>query len=278
MIYYLPIGNENTASSRLRVWNIQPFIKDSAIGLPENYRKGDLLIIQKTLNIDELRKAKTQGAKVIYDIDDRYYTDKRYMEMINSADLVTVDTDEKKKELIDSVVIPDSLDWDGTIKEDYEDNGILGWTGFGNNSQYMNGLEIPEDMNLRLVTSSDWGSYYTKEAQSRPWSLAMVDKYLAECDLGVHFLPKRRFEDVKGMHKLLKNWAIGLPTYTSAMPDYIKAMKEAGLGKKYLITEGSQIKPTHNKSDINKARKYALKFKAERIAEQWKNVINKVLL
>jgi len=276
-VYFMPIGNQDTASSRLRVWNIQPFIENSVVGIPENYHKGDVLIIQKTPVIDELKKAKKQGAKVIYDIDDRYYKDQKYAEMVERADLVTVDTEEKKKEISRAFVVPDSLDWDGTKKEKYENNGIIGWTGYGNNSQYMNEVEIPKDMNLRLITSSDWGSYYTKEAQSRPWSLAMVDKYLAECDIGVHFLPKRRFEEVKGMHKLLKNWAIGLPTYTSAMPDYVKAMEEAGLGKKYIITEGNQIKQINSKSDIKKARRYAMKYEAKNIAKIWNNIINKVL-
>lgn len=287
MIYSQTWGDENTASSRLRVFNIQPHIKNYYIGSPEEtasydmsnyksgYQKGDVLIIQKVPIIDELRKAQKDGCKVIYDIDDDYIDKPEFKVMIEEADLVTVDTEEKKKLIPKAVVIPDSLDWDGTIKQKYEHKGIIGWTGYSNSAHYLDNLVVPEGMKLRLITKPDW-VYLSKrtESQCRPWSLAMVDKYLSECDLGVYFLPKERFCDVKGMHKLLKNWAIGLPTYTTSMPDYVKAMHEAGVGDKYIIKTGKEIK------DLpfdEKLRDYAFKYKPEIIKTLWENAIQKVL-
>ena len=286
-IYSQMWGDINTASSRLRVFNIQPHIKNYFIGSPEEtptydmsnyksgYKKCDVLIIQKTPMIDELRKAQKDGCKVVYDLDDYYLDRPEFKQMVEEADLVTVDTEEKKKLIPKAVVIPDSLDWDGTIKENYEHKGIIGWTGYGNNSHYLNDMIIPQGMKLRLVTSIDWLQHYKdNQAQSRPWSLEMVDKYLAECDLGVYFLPEKQFEQVKGMHKLLKNWAIGLPTYTTAMPDYVKAMNEAGVGDKYIIKTGEEIK------DIEfdpKLREYALRYSAENIAKIWQKAIEDVL-
>jgi hypothetical protein len=241
------------------------------LGSPEKYEKGDVLILQKTPMIDELRKAHAEGAKVIYDIDDFYWNKPEFKVMVDEADLITVDTEEKAKMLKGAVVIPDSLDWDGTVKEKYEHKGIIGWTGYGNNTKYMNDLIIPEGMKLRLITKSDWLQYYKDNmAQSRPWSLAMVDKYLAECDLGVYYLPEGEFEQCKGMHKLLKNWAIGLPTYTTAMPDYVKAMHEAGVGDKYIIKTGEEIKDVEFDQ---KLREYAFKYSAENIAKIWEKTI-----
>jgi hypothetical protein len=252
-IFYIPIGDDQTASSRLRVWNIQPFIENSHIGIADHYEKGDVLIIQKTPQIDELRRAKSQGARVIYDIDDYYWDNPQFMKMIDECDLVTTDT-EKKVEYLrrkwspdkEIVVIPDSLDWDGSERKDFN-KGIIGWTGYGNNSQYLNPIidKLPKEFKLRLITSVDWINYIKAPAhnvQSRPWSLQMVDKYLAECEMGIYYLPEGEFEQCKGMHKLLKNWAIGLPTYTSRMPDYVKAMKEAGVGEKYLVDDWSKLK------------------------------------
>jgi hypothetical protein len=283
MIYFLPIGDERIASSRLRVYQIQPFLEDSNIGVPDKYKKGDVLIIQKIPAIEELQKAKSKGVKVIYDIDDYYWDNPQFMKMIDEADLITTDTEKKKEMLLtkwnngkEMVVIPDSLDWDGTIKEIYEHNGIIGWTGYGNNSVYLKDIKESLPFSLRLITSPDWHNYLPDpecKIQMRPWSLDMVDKYLAECDLGIYYLPKGDFETCKGEHKLLKNWAIGLPTYTSRMPAYVEAMKEAGLGEKYLVDDWSKLKDISTKEDIKKMKEYALKFQPEEVAKLWKKLL-----
>lgn len=285
MIFFRPLADKNTASSRLRVWNIQPHIEKSVVGIADEYRKGDTLIIQKIPDINELRKAKSQGAKVIYDIDDYYWEEngvyenwKDFLQMIKECDVLTVDTEKKKemlKDIKEAIVIPDSLDWDGTKKEKYENNGIIGWTGYGNNSQYLNDIlgKLPKEYKVRLIVDNSWIQFVDPtlpNIQNRPWSLEMVDKYLAECDFGIYYLPERSFEQCKGMHKLLKNWAIGLPTYTSRMPDYVKAMKEAGVGEKYLVDDWSKLK------DIGfdeKCRDYALKFSAFEMAKLWKKIL-----
>jgi len=282
-IFFRPIGDRNTASSRLRVWNIQPHIKDSVVGIADEYRKGDVLIIQKVPDIQELRKAKSQCAKVIYDIDDLYYKENHvyenwqdYMQMIKECDVLTVDTEEKKKMIKEkeAIVIPDSLDWDGTESKGGQ-KGIIGWAGYGNNSVYLNDIidQLPKEFNLRLVTDVSWVQFIKPPAynvQNRPWSLEKVDSYLAECEMGIYYMPDREFENVKGCHKLLKNWAIGLPTYTSRIPDYVKTMKEAGVGERYLVDDWSKLK---NIGFDEKCREYALKFKAEEVAKQWKKIL-----
>jgi hypothetical protein len=187
------------------------------------------------------------------------------------------------KDIKEATVIPDSLDWDGTEKKVYRDKGnIIGWTGYGNNSQYLNDIidVIPKDFNIRLIADVSWVQYIKDPAlniQSRPWSEEMVDKYLSECDFGIYYLPEREFENCKGMHKLLKNWAIGLPTYTSRMTDYVKAMKEAGLSDKFLIDDWSKLKNVANDDDIDKAREYAFKFKPEEIAKLWQKTITNLI-
>lgn len=284
-IFFLPIGDQRTASSRLRVFQIVPHLENAQVGIPDHYEPGDTLVIQKTPQIEELRRAKKQGARVIYDIDDYYWDNPQFMKLIDESDLVTVDTQKKKEMLLkkwnpgkEIVVIPDSLDWDGTKKIEYGKGNVMGWTGYGNNSQYIN-LVIPklDKFQIRLITTVDWLNYIVGNplhVNSRPWSIEMVDKYLAECDLGFYYLPDGEFEQCKGMHKLLKNWAIGLPTYTSPMPDYVRAMKEAGVGEKYIVKsleDWGKIKVDN--SDVEKCRKYALKFNPEEIAKQWKNVL-----
>jgi hypothetical protein len=203
--------------------------------------------------------------------------------MLKECDHITVDT-EVKKEMIEKfedlkgkvTVIPDSLDWDGTKKENGEP--VIGWTGYGNNSQYLNDILPHLPFPIRLITTADWPQYIhrdkEKNVQSRPWSLEMVDKYLAECDLGIYYLPDREFEQCKGMHKLLKNWAIGIPTYTSPMPDYVKAMEEAGVGEKYLVKNIEDWKDIKFVPFDEKCREYAMQFEASKVAKQWQSILS----
>lgn len=284
MIYVLPIGDLNTASSRLRIWNIMPYI-DSTPDLPEHYEKGDVLIIQKVPDREAMRKAQNEGAKVIYDIDDLWWDKVEFYNMVQNADLVTTDTEAKKKMLGFcgnksrlAVVVPDSLDWDGVAREEQPKNGIIGWTGYGNNSVYLNDIKdkLPKEYTLRLIAPPDWWQYLKDEqaeVQCRPWSLEMVDSYLRECELSLYYLPERDFEQVKGMHKLLKSWASKVPCYTSRMPDYVKAMEEAGVGEKYLVDDWSKLK---NIGFDERCYEYALKYEAKNVAEQWKKAYESV--
>ena len=285
MIYYLPWGDDNTASSRLRVFKIGELLEDARIGTPEKYEKGDVLIIQKTPQREEMKRAQAQGAKVIYDIDDYYWDKPEFRSMMKNADVVTVDTEEKKRMLgfvgkksRGAIVIPDCLDWDGISREEQPKNGIIGWTGYGNSAVYLDKIkdELPKEYTLRLVTSPDWLKFVKDKeckVQNRVWSLEMVDKYLRECEFTIYPLPDEDFTKCKGMHKLLKSWANRIPCYTSPMPDYVKAMEEAGVGKKYLVEDWSKLK---NEGFDEKCYEYAMKFKPEVIVELWKQVIGEL--
>lgn len=275
-IIYLPWGDERQASSRLRVYKPGAHLSDSFIGNPgeTEYRKGDVLIIQKRPYFEELTKAKEQGAKVIYDIDDRYDTPE-FRQMIDNADLVTVDTEEKKKWIPKAVVIPDCLDWDGEYRTEQPQNDIIGWTGYGNGTVYLAQIKdkIPKRFTLRLITSPDWPKYIEdKEAriQTRPWSLDMVDQYLRECEFTIYPLDESEFATCKGMHKLLKSWANKIPCYTSPMPDYVKAMEEAGVGDRYIVTDWSKLE---NGGFDEQCYRYAMRYTSDRIAELWANTI-----
>lgn len=281
-IIYLPWGDENTASSRLRVFKPGAHMDDAFIGTPEEYKKGDVLIIQKTPNLDELKKAQGFGAKVIYDIDDYYWDKMQFHDMLEQCDRITVDTEEKKRmiEKFDNLkgkvtVIPDALDWDGEYRTEQPKNGVIGWVGYGNNSQYVAQVkdEIPSEYTLRLITSPDWWKYVPDpdaKVQSRPWSLDMVDHYLRECEFAICPLPKAEFEQCKGMHKLLKAWANKVPCYTSPMPDYIKAMEEAGVGDKYIVKDWTKLK---NEGFDEKCYEYAIRYTSDKVAELWVNCI-----
>lgn len=278
MIHFIPLGDRETASSRLRVHLIAPHL-GASVGIPKQYSKGDTLIIQKTPEIGELEKAHESGAKVIYDIDDYLWHLGTYKRMILEADLVTVDSQAKAENIelvtgVKAVVIPDALDWDGTVANDTEKK-VIGWTGHGNNAEYLNpiGGELSKRFTWRMITSDDVGKFINFPFSFKKWSLETVDKDLAKCEFSVYYLPDDIVGNLKGMHKLLKSWAVGIPCYTSRMPDYVKAMKEAGVGEKYLVDEWSKLE---NIGFDEKCREYALTFKSELISELWKQAIGVV--
>jgi hypothetical protein len=264
MIYFLPWGGIEMASSRLRVHNIIPYIipfLNASLNLPSAYQPNDILVIQKIPRIDELEKAKIQGAKVIYDIDDYYWDQPQYQKMIENADLVTVDTPAKAK-ILNAACIPNSLDWDGITGKQIN-NGIACWTSYGNNAGYLEGINIP--YKLKLITTPDYKNYFTGKCEFKQWTLDTVDREIRESEIMIIRLPDEKKANVKSMHKLLKSWANGVPCYTSPMPDYVRAMQEAGV-EGYLVNDWSKLK---NIGFDSKCKEYALRYKAENVAKQW---------
>lgn len=272
MTYFLPLGDNQTASSRLRVYLIAPYL-NATIGCPDRYEKGDVLIIQKVHAPDELRKAKSQGAKVIFDIDDPYLYKHTYQSMAEKADLVTVDTEARKayaEQYTNKpvVVVPDALDWDGVTRGYDVKNGIAGWTGYGNNAAFLEGMVFP--YKLRLISTVDCGKFYSGDFEFSQWDLDTVDEEIRQCEFMINRLPLNETTAQKGMHKLLKSWANGVPCYTSRIPDYVKAMEEAGVGEKYLVDDWANMK---NEGFDERCRSYAMKYRAEDVAKKWKEVI-----
>jgi len=278
MLYFQTWGDEKIASSRLRVYNILPFLnREYSFKLPVEYQKGDILFIQKRANINEMVKAQVQGAKVIYDIDDDYFANDDIKIMTEKADCVVVGSPYLKDRYCKrATFIDDSLDWDGTVKKEYaEKPEIIGWTGYGNNAEYLKDVyDILKEMGykFRLITTGNYKKYLIdEEVQSRKWSIETVDKDLAECDFSIYYLPKTSFTEAKGMNKLLKNWAIGLPTFVSPIPEYVRAMREAGVDDRYLITDWRNFKFVPFEE---KLRDYALTYSAENVAKKWIQTIN----
>lgn len=272
-IFFLPWGDKNTASSRLRVLNVVPHIKNATIGVPDRYEKGDVLIIQKALRHDELKRAQKAGVPVIYDIDDNYMDKMEFVKMSEDADMVTVGSSFFHRYYPDAPVIDDSLDWDGTKKRDYKKKGLVGWHGYGNFA-FINGIAgmlEKRGYKIRTIVGKDYIQEYGRY-DVRPWSTETIDKDLAECDMCVIPLPPDfdDFTQAKGMNKLIKAWAIGLPAYFSYMPEYDRVVKETGF-RGFMVRNWD----THDLSGkwVPKMREYALQFTPDKIAKQWEAAI-----
>ena len=277
MLFIIPWRKDNqVASCRLRVFSILPLLNlDYSFKLPKQYHKYDVLFIQKVANLKELRRAKKSGAKVVFDIDDLYLNKPLYKEMIESADIVTVATEEMKSRFIpNSIVIPNCLDWSGFKKEESNRNKLLSWTSYGNNAKFLNvayDILAIQDYSLLLVTTPDYKKYFNKRVIYKEWSLNSVDQDLALAQVGVIPLPNTDFCRVKSMHKLLKYWAIGMPCYVSPIPDYVKAVNESGADPNCLVSDWNNLKDIEWSESL---REYALQFTPDKIAPLCRRVLS----
>jgi len=276
MIYFLPIGGMELASSRLRVYNVVPHIKGARIGVPEEYKTGDILVIQKAINPAELLKAQSQGAKVIYDIDDNYLDKPEFAEMCRRADLVTVGAYYFHKWFPDAPVIDDSLDWDGTEKVNHGQKKLVGWHGYGNPNylQAFGHVFINQGYTIRAVVMDRYMPYYS-QYDVKKWSLETIDKDLAECDFCAFYLPDDDFSQSKGMNKLIKAWAIGIPAFVSYTPEYDRVMRESGQ-RGFIVPNESWDAHDFTKPWVPAMREYALQFTPQKIAKQWKKAFELV--
>lgn len=271
MVYFIPWGDEKTASSRLRVYKVQPHIPDSSLQLPDNFKKGDVLIVQKKVVPHIMKRAKLQGAKVIYDIDDNYLADPGVRQCIQQADLITVGSSYLKEFLPNSMVIDDCLDWDGTQKQDYTEKKLVGWHGYGN-SKYLFHIDKKlkkRGYKIRAIVNDAFASDY-EEFDRKSWNLETIDHNLAECDFTAFFLPDDEFAQAKGMNKLIKSWAIGQPAFVSPMPEYKRAMEEAGVTG-FIVEDWASHDFTRPWEP--KMREYAMRFSPENMAKQWLQAI-----
>ena len=271
MIYFIPWGDENTASSRLRVYNVLPYLKAS-LELPKKYKKSDVLIIQKALRPDEMARAQADGAKVIYDIDDNYLDKREFVTMAENADLVTVGSSYFHRWFPDAPVIDDSLDWDGTEKKLGKTN-LVGWHGYGTNA-YINAIApVLENKGykIRTIVCKEYMQPYIDDGYDvKEWKLDTIDKDLAECDFHASFLGDDDFSQAKGMNKLIKAWAIGVPAFVTYTPEYDRVFRESGI-KGFMVRDWS----THDFTQpwTPAMREYALRFHPRVIAKQWLDAI-----
>ena len=141
-IYFLPAGDENTASSRLRVFSLSSTLKKLEINVqifradydyisninPEIFtvNQVNVLVVQKRVTpkiLSFVDYAQSNGAFIIYDIDDfgsalwSWTPPHLCFEMISQANLITTDTIERAEWLIQSQkhlnvqVLPNSIDY-----------------------------------------------------------------------------------------------------------------------------------------------------------------------
>jgi hypothetical protein len=124
---FIPAGNDQVASSRIRVYCLLNALRRRKVGVSTRYdRSADVLIVQKRVTgeiLEAVREFKRLRKPVIYDCDDigpvleAWAPAKLRREMIRSADLVTTNSAGFRNALLGRyrarkvAIIPDAIDY-----------------------------------------------------------------------------------------------------------------------------------------------------------------------
>ncbi len=252
---FIPAGNVDTASSRLRVYALVDALRELGCDARINSSEfSKCLIIQKRVTLDLLervRSAKLAGSYIVYDIDDSsdalwfWAQPKLLLPLLLLADLVTTDTPERARWVSHSAswlncqVIPNPVDYGilspKPIRTDGDDEISICWFGststFENFAPLLRSLsKIPKTKIIICGANTEDSKKFSKFSNIEfvDWERAGMEAILQKSDLVClsHF---GRKEDIrKSNHKMITSICFGVPAIVSNTPEYSRAAHEIG--------------------------------------------------
>jgi len=259
-IVFSPAGDENIASSRIRIYSmlhaleIRKIRYSTQISL-KNFVISNVLFIQKRLSYKILFitiLAKIAGKTIIYDVDDIgpalwWWAKKRlFNQIIAVADIITTGSESQKKILRNEypnyhiVVLPPIIDYYpiGPVKNENVPDDYLRIIWFGNfdNLQtvekYIGILSTRPFGKIVIVTNIQYIDAYIQKypfIEFKPWSLASFLNILRSCHLSVLTHDGSEYERVKTNNKMITSINWGVPAIVSKTIEYEKTAKQAGV-------------------------------------------------
>lgn len=263
-VVFVPAGNRNTASSRLRMFSVFPSVYEIS---STNWVGVDDLIVwwpevvwfQKRLTpelVGLARILQKSGSLIIYDCDESgcdldWWADPRLVrEACGIADLVFVDTPERANYVgvlyspKNVVVLENEIDYSSlnisACVSDRAESEVMRVLWFGNNAN-LRGIKqfadvFSENFSLRLVTvgagyDNVSNAFPGLEVECHAWSESTFLPLLKSCDVTLlsHF--GSRFDLNKSAHKMITSIAHGVPALVSSTPDYSRVAISAGVPK-----------------------------------------------
>lgn len=285
----IPKSNKDSASCRIRFF---AFLEATGQGW-EYYRgkiHGDVLYIQKTTDkhaAKAARSAKRYGMRVVYDMDDvrKDWASKGYDQIIESADAVTTDTEERA-EVIRShtnkpvFVVPDCIDYGIVIGETNILRGKpqYGLVTFGHNSTvryaepYMAGLNKISHISNKKVKGL--GRFIE-------WNRKTFVNNLSAFDYAFLAHKPGWQGDCKSINRLLVCMALGLPTIVTKTSAYESAMNAIGLSnfcvgsKDELAEKVQELAALGIREDmVGRFREFAQEYTPDKSAKKLMEVFN----
>ncbi len=252
---FIPAGNVDTASSRLRVYALVDALRELGCDARINSNESSkCLIIQKRVTLDLLervRSAKLAGSFIVYDIDDSsdalwfWAQPKLLFPLLVLADLVTTDTPERARWVSHSApwvncqVIHNPVDYGipslKSLRTDGDDKLTICW--FGSNPNFQTFAPLLRHLirlhNTKILicgANPEDGKKFGKFSNIEivDWEHTGMEALLQKSDLVClsHF---GRKEDIrKSNHKMITSICFGVPAIVSNTPEYARAAHEIG--------------------------------------------------
>jgi len=205
-------GDMNSASTRIRGYIFT-----------ENVT-ANVLYIQKDATDRAIKAARKSDIPVVYDLDDavREKSGRRRKTMLELADIVTTDTEERAVELRKYAkvvhVVPDCIDYIRKPLSPKKKLDINDTVTFGTK--------------ISVLAAKGWVSHYICDRELMPgkfmpWHFKTFPSILRRFDLCV--LRHNKENSPKGNLRLITAMAMGVPCVVSDTPSLAKTMKDVGL-------------------------------------------------
>lgn len=301
-ISWIPFGDINTASSRLRVYAIHNELITnysnitSVIGYDDD---SDILVISKLLNDHVLNSVKKFKGLKIFDFIDDITNEKNFLEMISICDIIITNNIHRQKQIndlnlnVNCVLLDDCIDYNiiKSIMPSYNNNRIV-WFGTKNTVSSMFPIfdllvSNRMDANTFIITKKQKKSddivkrYKTSKLSYIPWCRELFPDVL-KC-FGLSILSHRGESSMfKSNNKLLVNIVMGIPTIVDSSFSYEELLKTCELNEfivnpdlsnlEYIIHKLSNRK--EKKQYLLKCQKYVLhKYRVSTITQQFLKII-----
>lgn len=230
-ILFLPLTNERSASSRIRVYqNARALAKlgwQCSIGTKHDPRNYPIVVFQKRFNESDMRLAQSCGGKVVFDVSDPYWLKGRgqpLKQMGRKVRVVTTSSGRQtkwfKKNGIRAVTIPNGFDFSEVPAVPKRDKLTICWIGNilneGNLGILVDPLnrlhqEIPFD--FWVITRKDASiPKFNFPVRMIPWTQQTAFHYMAQCHIGVSPRILDSWNLAKSSYKAIAYMALGLAT------------------------------------------------------------------
>ncbi len=253
-ISFLPLGDKDAASTRIRVFILREALCSSGIHTTIGYdASADVLVVQKRVDKTVFRlakRAKREGKLVVYDVDDfgdalAYCCSPKYLRKVMAlADLVTTDTQCRLEYIrtnfnpLHIVVLPNAVDY--YAKECVrpplvaDDKLRVLWFGgiknFGMFEKHLSSLSAMPQVKIVVVTApSEEITKKYPHVEFIHWSLEQFTQILQGCHISCLMHDGTDIDRAKSNNKMVTSIAWGVPAVVSDTPDYLRTAKESGV-------------------------------------------------
>ena len=281
-IAFFPAGDENTASSRIRVFSTARILQKRGIPFSIGASpEANVHYVQKGVTpqiLSTIRSAKQKGHAVIYEIDDfgpalEYWVSAvSFRKMVRLADVLITASPEQQKLLATeygmnhSIVLPSCIDYypDGPmpLSQPQGDRLRILWFGSSGNfhlfQPYIQTLRQIQDVQLVFCMEDGAQNLVSQYEKSEfiPWSLSGFIPTLRSCHLTCLAHGGNERNLAKTNNKMITSITWGVPAIVTRTPQYLETAIKAGIERAVFSNESELLNVVENLRSPEARRQY----------------------